>query len=286
MNMSIDSIGREIANIEKEISDLTKKISDQTRIESDKTSRKIQIANSINKNTSSSSLKSKYDEISRYEKAIGDSIKKRADYEKRKSDKTKILLDKRRRLSLEEKAQEGVRKREFDRIKSQYTSLVDELQTKKQIEEAEIRSTMSRVSQNIKYDIFISHASEDKENFVEPLYKELTLRGISVFYDKESIKWGDSIRQRIDKGLTNCKFAIVVLSKAFCSKKWTSDELSALFSMETTERKIILPIWYDITKQEVLDYSPLVAGKSALKTSDFTIEEIADNIKELLNQGD
>ena len=44
----------------------------------------------------------------------------------------------------------------------------------------------------------------------------------------------------------------------------------------------MLPIWHNITKRELIDYSPLLADKLARSTTDFTLEEIADEITDLI----
>ena len=51
------------------------------------------------------------------------------------------------------------------------------------------------------YDVFICHASEDKETFVRPLAEALHLENIAVWYDEFTLKLGDSIRRSLDKGL-------------------------------------------------------------------------------------
>lgn len=68
--------------------------------------------------------------------------------------------------------------------------------------------------QSKKWDVFISHASEDKP-YVEPLAKALEAAGVSVWYDRLVLEWGDDLRPMIDNGLVNCRYGIVVLSKAF-----------------------------------------------------------------------
>ena len=65
------------------------------------------------------------------------------------------------------------------------------------------------------FDVFISHASEDKDDFVRELAEKLRLRRIEVWYDEHSLKIGDSLRQSIDLGLSKSRFGIVVLSKDF-----------------------------------------------------------------------
>ena len=67
---------------------------------------------------------------------------------------------------------------------------------------------------NVKYDVYISHASEDKEDVVTPLADALQEGGLSVWYDDFELGIGDSLRQKIDSGIASSRFAIVVLSKA------------------------------------------------------------------------
>lgn len=131
------------------------------------------------------------------------------------------------------------------------------------------------------YDVFISHASEDKESFVDSLYSELVNAGFKVWYDTTDIAWGDSLRSKIDKGLAMSKYGIVVISKAYIRKGWTQYELDGLFNIEMTQGKTILPIWHDITKQEVQDFSPSLAGRKALMSQLMTPAEIATELKKL-----
>ena len=132
------------------------------------------------------------------------------------------------------------------------------------------------------YDVFISHASEDKDEVVRPLANALRGRKLNVWYDEFELKIGDSLRQKIDKGVANSKFGIVILSKNFIKKGWTNYELDGLITRSISNQQILLPIWHNITKQEVIDYSPSIADKVARSTSVNTIEEIADEIAEII----
>ncbi|WP_337432956.1 DUF1883 domain-containing protein [Alistipes communis] len=139
-------------------------------------------------------------------------------------------------------------------------------------------------SENIykEYDVFISHASEDKDDVVRPLAYELQRNGLKVWYDEFEMKIGDSLRRKIDKGLANSKFGVVVLSKDFIKKGWTNYELDGIITKATTGEQIILPIWHNITKKEVIDFSPSLADKLARNTATFTIDEIAAEITEVI----
>ncbi|HQI45786.1 MAG TPA: toll/interleukin-1 receptor domain-containing protein, partial [Bacteroidales bacterium] len=134
-----------------------------------------------------------------------------------------------------------------------------------------------------KYDVFISHASEDKDEVVRPLAFALQTVGLNVWYDEFEMKIGDSLRRKIDKGLANSRFGIVVLSKDFIKKGWTNYELDGIITKAVTGEQIILPIWHNITKKEVIEFSPSLADKLARNTSAFTVEEIAKEIAEVIN---
>lgn len=75
------------------------------------------------------------------------------------------------------------------------------------------------------YDVFISHASEDKDGVVRPLALALKSKGINVWYDEFELKIGGSLRRKIDQGLSKSKFGIVVISRSFIKKGWTNYEL-------------------------------------------------------------
>lgn len=115
------------------------------------------------------------------------------------------------------------------------------------------------------YDVFICHASEDKETFVRPFAKELVKRHVEVWYDEFSLTIGDSLREAIDKGLSQSRFGVVVLSSAFFGKHWPKRELNGLVAREMAEgNQVILPVWHQISHAEVLQYSPPLADVKAV----------------------
>lgn len=132
------------------------------------------------------------------------------------------------------------------------------------------------------HDVFISHASEDKDDFVRPLAKALIREGLNVWYDEMTLRIGDSLRQKIDKGLANSRVGLVVLSPSFISKGWTNYELDGIVTRTVSGEQVLLPIWHNITKQQVVDYSPSLADKVARSTATHTIDEIAAEIAELI----
>jgi len=98
------------------------------------------------------------------------------------------------------------------------------------------------------YDVFISHASQDKGGFVRPLAEALRLLGIKVWYDEFSLEFGDSISGGIDKGIAGAAYAIVVISPAFIERRWPQYELQGLVNRNVEEDRRIIPIWHGVSK--------------------------------------
>lgn len=132
------------------------------------------------------------------------------------------------------------------------------------------------------YDVFISHASEDKDEIVRSLANALQDEGLRVWYDEFSLRIGDSLRRKIDQGLANSRVGLVVLSQAFISKGWTNYELDGIVTRAVTGEQVLLPIWHKLSKQEVIAFSPSLADRVARSTATHTVDEIAKEIADLL----
>jgi hypothetical protein len=104
--------------------------------------------------------------------------------------------------------------------------------------------------------------------------------GVKVWFGPAILKVGDSLSRSIDKGLVNSKFAAVVLSKAFISKPWPEYELRGLTSRAIGAESVILPIWHNITRDDLLKFSPPLADTIALISSNMSLNEIALKIVE------
>jgi Lon protease-like protein len=131
------------------------------------------------------------------------------------------------------------------------------------------------------WDVFISHAREDKEAVARPLALELRSRGLNVWFDEFTLSLGDSLRRSIDRGLAECRFGVVVLSPCFFAKEWPMRELDGLTSRENEGRKVILPVWHGIEHPEVAKFSPTLADRLAV-TTDRGITALADAIEKAI----
>lgn len=130
--------------------------------------------------------------------------------------------------------------------------------------------------QVVEWDVFISHASEDKEDFVRPLAEGLKARGLNVWYDEITLTVGDSLRQSIDRGLAHSRFGIVVISPNFMRKEWPQKELDGLVAREIPDVKVILPVWHGITADEIRAFSPILAGRLAVSSDNGLDHVIAE----------
>jgi len=127
------------------------------------------------------------------------------------------------------------------------------------------------------HDLFISHASEDKEAFVRPLAQALAKLGASIWYDELSLNVGDSLSGSIDRGLADSRYGVVVISKAFIAKPWPKRELAGLVArqMAAGGAKTILPVWHGVSHQDVLEFSPPLADTVALNTATDGAEDVS-----------
>jgi TIR domain len=132
------------------------------------------------------------------------------------------------------------------------------------------------------YDVFISHASPDKDSFVRPFAEALRRLEVNVWYDEFSIGLGDSIAGAIDKGMAQSAFGIVVISPSFISRKWTQHELHALIGLNVEEDRKIVPIWLGVTRADIAAFSPSLADKMAIDTQHVDAGEAAIQILRLV----
>jgi len=134
------------------------------------------------------------------------------------------------------------------------------------------------------HDLFICHASEDKDAFVRPLAEHLRREGLRVWYDEFSLTVGDRLRQKIDEGIATSDYGVVVLSAHFFNKGWTNWELDGFLTRHLSDnRKILLPIWHEIGFDEVSQYSPSLANVVALR-SHAGVSVIADQLLDAIGK--
>ncbi|MGA3243622.1 MAG: toll/interleukin-1 receptor domain-containing protein [Bacteroidota bacterium] len=137
-----------------------------------------------------------------------------------------------------------------------------------QSQQVESRNVLDSTFRPSRWDAFISYASEDREVIAAPLAILLRGMGISVWFDQTELNVGDSLRQKIDEGLANSKFGIVLLSPHFFGKHYPTRELDGLAQREANGQKLILPVWHNVDVEQVRAFSPPLADRIAAKWQD------------------
>lgn len=279
---NVNSLDKDLVILEKKKANIDKKCSDlQSKITSAK--------KSITSRTSASFVSSKMRQINGWQLDYSKKISESANLGKKISDKRKKRNDTYLKLQKVQLNEQKKQQKEMKRIQVGYQSRINELSRQVMpqmiIQEPQIQ-TNSNDSEE--YEVFVSHAWEDKESFANEFVQELRNLGIRVWYDTSQIKWGDSMRAIIDDGLKKSKFGVVVLSPDYIrdGKYWTRTELDGLFQLESVNGKILLPVWHNLTKKDVMAYSPIIASKLAMTTASMTPQEIAKELVMLLSVGE
>lgn len=244
------------------------------------------------KTKSDSTRRSKTREAEAADKAANDAEKKRSDLEKKLAEVEKKIATTQEKF---EKEQQASQKKALDSIRKQNAlagrqfgpprRLGDPPTGRPLTPSQRLGAVASSQPENVRpdHDVFLSHASEDKDDIARPLKDALEARGLTVWFDEIKIKVGQSIRQEIDKGIAHARFGVVILSPDFFAKQWTQAELDALFSKKmATGANLILPIWHRVTRDQVQAQSSLLAGILALNSSLMTVDEIADALADVV----
>ena len=278
--MSSEQYQRTVNSLDKEIADLEKKKATKDKEVAKLQSKINSLEKSITSHISQSTLNSKMRQIAYCESDQAKKGNDSAELGKKIAEKRKKRAD--AYLKLQKEQQKEQRKQDDinRKVQASYEAKIERLQQQLLQSPATIANeTLS----DEEYDVFVSHAYEDKESFVDEFVEALRNQGLKVWYDTDKLKWGDSMREKIDKGLAKSRYGVVVLSPNYIAeyKYWTKAELNGLFQVETVNGKTILPIWHNLTKKQVVEYSPIIADRKAMTTALMTPQEIAEALKEL-----
>ena len=138
-------------------------------------------------------------------------------------------------------------------------------------------------------DVFLCHATKDKEQFVRPFAEALAKRGISYWLDEAEIGWGDRVSAKMDEGLRNSRFVILFLGRNFLEREWPEDEMRAVLQREKHEaRKILLPLILD-SERKVCEAYPLIADRMHLKWEqglDEIVSQLGRELGHLPSEGE
>lgn len=271
----------DVERIQREIEGLYSKQSDQAKKEASVSEKIASARAGASRATSASTLKSKLGEAERLERELVSIQKKKADIAKSIAGAT-TKLHKAQQGAFKDQARES--REALDSLARQQSDFLQRQERRLLESTARTTNAVSKHSVDVRYDAFISHATEDKNDLVRPLAQALGEAGFKVWFDELELTVGDSLRRSIDQGLSASRFGIVVLSPSFFAKNWTQYELDGLVAREMEGVKTILPLWHKVSKNEVLRYSASLADKVALNTATHTIEELVEQLVRVLGK--
>jgi len=125
------------------------------------------------------------------------------------------------------------------------------------------------------YDVFISHANQDKVGYVDELYLALRKLGVQIFYDTEVLSWGDNWKQVILDGTAKSEFAIIVISENFFGREWTERELDEFLKRQNANgQKIVLPLLHNISLDTLKAQYPFLSDIQVIDTGRYSKEDI------------
>jgi RNA-directed DNA polymerase len=111
------------------------------------------------------------------------------------------------------------------------------------------------------YDVFISHASEDKEAIARPVFEACAKLGLKAFLDEAHIGWGQSFTTKINTALGSARTVLAIISPVSVTKEWPVVEVNTALSLEVTGQKKVVPL---LAGSPDLTRLPLVGGKDAM----------------------
>ena len=138
------------------------------------------------------------------------------------------------------------------------------------------------------FDLFVSYSHHNKIELAIPIVNELLKKGVKVWFDKFEIRTGDSITDKINEGLRDARYGLILISPYYIKSNWARQELNAFFKKQITlQQKFILPIWYEISIADMFNYFPLLSDYRAIRIeSDFNLDEVVSEILTVIWQKD
>ncbi|MDX6047601.1 MULTISPECIES: TIR domain-containing protein [Bacillus] len=275
--MSINTIMSQIKRLESDVASLNKKLVTERDKEAKAMDKLAKAQEKIINAKTATTLRSAQRDLQSAMNVQQKAKEEQAKLSKKIADKTKNLSTKQASLTKAQAKDRENHQKELEKLQKESIA----------IQAAQVKAQLDDINkptfEEKEYDVFISHAFEDKESFVEPLANALKEAGIKTWYDSDQIGWGQSIRQSIDKGLIKSKFCIIILSQNFLNKYWTNYELNGIFQKDSnTQNSIILPIWHNVTRDEIQKRNLTLTDMMALNTSIHSTEDIVNAMLNLL----
>jgi RNA-directed DNA polymerase len=130
------------------------------------------------------------------------------------------------------------------------------------------------------YDIFISHASEDRASIARPIFEACERLGLKAFLDDEHIAWGETFTRKINVALGAARTVLAIISSNSVGKDWPLTEVNTALALEVSGDKTVVPL---IVGKPDLSRLPLIRGKDYLEWRNDP-QLVAIRLRETLTQ--
>jgi hypothetical protein len=131
------------------------------------------------------------------------------------------------------------------------------------------------------YDLFISHAVEDKIPLVNELAARLEAQGIKVWYTGQELSIGDEVCNTLVAGMRQSRCGVIIFSRSYISKMTSSAEFSTLLQYKRNGKKVIIPVIFEVTSDELAAKHILPDSADAIYTTaarDDVVSQIVQQI--------
>jgi hypothetical protein len=129
-----------------------------------------------------------------------------------------------------------------------------------------------------RWDVFVSHASEDKQRLAAPLALSLRRAGFSVWFDEFTLKSGDDFLKLIDLGLRESACGLLIISPRYVEKTFTNYEIARILAAETSRGIKIIPLRSDLTVEDISKRYPALKSRLILDLDKEGVDYIAGRI--------
>ena len=122
---------------------------------------------------------------------------------------------------------------------------------------------------------FLSYTSDDLE-LARQIAEALEAKGVETWWDRWCIYPGDSLRQKIEEGISECTHFLVLLTPQSIGKPWVNQEMDAGLVRKLNDQCRFLPVRYELPASAL---SPLLSGMHSPEIA--TNEDITQLINDI-----
>lgn len=128
------------------------------------------------------------------------------------------------------------------------------------------------------FNVFICHSSKDKKEVLD-IIQAFKRKGVTYWVDHEQIEYGDEITGKIEDGLKNSKYTLVLLSKNLGKSNWCRKEYGPILNREYNKKsgKKVIPLKIDDCNDD--DIPLLLYDK---RRADYSNKEEFDDLLDYL----